>query len=83
MIGTDFWLYEGEPTDEEIQARKQWNKDNHDHLAINPVCPTCGSKDTMWVRQQWSICFNCESSFVNHYEDLRSVEDDFWRQFDG
>ena len=78
-MSKEFYEYEGEPTDEEIAARKEWDKNNYDHLAIRPICPTCDSRDTMWLRQQWSVCFNCDSSFTN----LEFMEDKaFWRQFD-
>jgi len=78
-------IYQGEPTDEEIQARKEWDKDSPDHLAIRPQCLTCGGSNTMWIRQEWCVCFDCESSFVNHYGDIRTEEekekDEFWNLF--
>jgi len=77
----EFWEYEGEPTDEEIQLRKSYDKDNYDHLAVRPECPTCGSKKTMWIRQQWCVCFDCESSFTTQPQ-LSQEDSDFWSQFD-
>jgi ribosomal protein L37AE/L43A len=86
MIGTDFWKYEGEPTDDEIASRKQWDKEHYDRLAIRPTCPNCGSRNTSWLRQQFCVCFDCESSFSNHYGDVRTDaekgEDEFWENFE-
>uniref|UniRef100_A0A6M3LF40 Uncharacterized protein n=1 Tax=viral metagenome TaxID=1070528 RepID=A0A6M3LF40_9ZZZZ len=75
----EFWQYTGEPTDEEIQSRKAHDKANRDMLAIRPECPTCGSINTMWIRQRWSVCFGCDSSFT--LEECHE-EEDWWRQFD-
>ncbi len=59
-----FGLYEGEPTDTEIQQRKDFrNRVGPDHLAIKKICPACGSDDAVWVRNQWAICYICELAF--------------------
>lgn len=59
-----FGLYEGEPTGVEILQRKAF-RDMHgpNHLAISHKCPACGRSNTEWVRNEWSICYDCELAF--------------------
>jgi len=80
MTGNNFWLYDGEPTDEEIQARKQWDSENFDHLAVRATCPFCGDIEAVWVRRQFYVCFNCDSSFTTN--DRMTEDDLFWRNFE-
>ena len=79
---TELWEHTGEPTDEEIRQWIALDGDLSDHLAIRHICPACGSKKTKWIRQQWCVCYGCESSFtipvLEGYEDKN-----FWSQFDG
>lgn len=70
----ELWQYSGEPTAEEIAQRlefwKRWSPGAYkdDHLRIHPKCPNCNSnKDTEWVRNEWSICYNCLIAFT--FED--------------
>ena len=75
----EVWQHTGEPSDEEIQQWTAIDGDLSDHLAIRLECPTCGSKRTRWIRQQYHICFNCASSFSTPEEE----HDNFWSQFNG
>jgi len=77
----EIWQHDGEPDDEEIQQWMEVDGDLSDHLAIRHPCPTCRSNRTRWVRQQYCICYNCESSFS--VPPLgRSEDSGFWSQFD-
>ena len=72
-IFDSFGQYTGEPALFEILQRKAYNDANGpDHLAIKKVCPACGSKDAVWVRNQWAICYECELAFdaFEEYMDL-------------
>ena len=54
----------GEPDAEEIRDRVEWRtKHGADSLAICHVCPCCGRRNTEWIRNQWSICYDCEIAF--------------------
>ena len=62
----EFWEYSGEPTPEEIIHRLEDNK-LHNHntkLWIRHKCPNCGNRNTKWIRQEWSICFDCIIAFT-------------------
>jgi hypothetical protein len=75
----EVWQHRGIPTDEEIQQWMEIDGDLSDHLAIRHICPTCGSLRTRWIRNQYSICFNCESSFT--LEETKDEEEEFWKAF--
>ena len=65
--------YEGEPTLYEMQHLKEyqsiWGKDS---LAIRPECYRCGSKNTIWLRQEWCVCLNCIAIFtIDEAEDYQ------------
>jgi len=64
-----FGLYEGEPGEIEILQRKEF-RDKHgpNSLAIKHTCPVCGNHNTEWVRNQWSICYDCLITFDSSEE---------------
>jgi len=75
------YLRVGEPSDREIQMWITVDGDLYDMLATRPVCPECGSARTRWIRQQWCVCFSCESSFTTP-EPEGQEDRDFWELFE-
>ena len=61
-----FGLYEGEPGPVEILERKAYRTINGvSHLSIIKVCPACNGTNAEWIRNEWSICFDCELVFTD------------------
>ncbi len=66
MARTDFWLYEGEPTEEEIQAHIEWG---NTQLGYKLTCPDCGRSNTHFLRNTYWMCHNCGIWFETYYKD--------------
>ncbi len=62
----ELWEYEGKPTEEEILLREadQERCQYDTGLWIRHKCPNCEEKNTKWLRQEWSICFDCTIAFT-------------------
>ena len=60
-----YGLCTGKPSQVEILQRKadriEWDRN---HLAIYKTCPACGSPKAEWIRNEWIICFQCETTFT-------------------
>lgn len=61
----ELYQYQGEPQLEEILQRKElWDKYGKDNLDISHRCPNCEQFHTRWIRNEWSICFDCKIAFT-------------------
>jgi len=65
----------GEPDEEEINRHLEWySKYGINSLAIQHCCPACGGDNTEWIRNRWSICYDCEIAFNIDEDDERYID---------
>ena len=69
-MSTPFHLYQGEPTDEEINERR---KSGNHQQNFHHRCPNCTSRNTEYLRNTYWMCHACGIWF--HTQDALGVYD--------